>query len=574
MKRTLLTLTVLVMMATAALGVPAKPGLKRMLTLADGSRVEAVLVGDEHGHYWRSADGRAFRMSARQGVFEETDAQAIRQRAQVRRAKADTRRAGRIAPARVGEFGQYVGQKKGLVILVNFTDVTFKEANDAALFNRIANEENFKEGNFVGSVHDYFYAQSEGLFDLTFDVVGPYEVSNTQKYYGGNDRNGDDLRPAEMIIEACQMADADVNFADYDWDGDGEVDQVYVIYAGNGEADSYVDDAIWPHEWDLESAEYYGDGTGPLFLDDVKINTYACGCELNGNNRIDGIGTMCHEFSHCLGYPDFYDTGSAGCRGMDAWDLMDMGSYNGNGYRPAGYTSYERWMAGWREPIELGEDSLEVVGMKSLQDGGEFYIMYNQGHPDEYYLLENRQRTAWDMKIPGRGLLILHVDYSREAWENNTVNNTKNHQRMSWVAADNSYQTLGGYVTAAGMANDPYPYNTNNSFGNETKPAATLFNKNSDGSKLLNKMVYDITRNSDGTISFKYVNKGKLEEEEPDPVPGDDDGIRILPSASVRKGVVYDLQGRRVLEGRGSLDGDGGLRRGLYIRDGRKILVR
>ena len=73
----------------------------------------------------------------------------------------------------------------------------------------------------------------------------------------------DDMHPATMVIEALKLADSQVNYADYDWDGDGEVEQVYVVYAGQGEADGGAANTIWPHEWKLlSSANYYGDGTG------------------------------------------------------------------------------------------------------------------------------------------------------------------------------------------------------------------------------------------------------------------------------------------------------------------------
>ena len=537
MKQFLLTLS-LTVMALAASAVPAKRGLTRTLTLADGTTVTAQLIGDEHGHYWLAPDGRAYQQLPNANFFAQVNPEAVTERANARRQRANARRSARLQQSqRVGEYGNYTGSKKGLIILVNYTDVTFRPANTPDLFDRIANEENFKKDRFVGSIHDYFYAQSEGVFDLTFDVVGPYTVSNTQAYYGGNDRQGNDLRPAEMVIEACQLADPDVNYPDYDWDGDGFVDQVYVIYAGNGEADSNVSNSIWPHEWDLASAAYYGDGSGTQTLDGVRINTYACGGELNGSNAICGIGTMCHEFSHCLGFPDFYDTGNGRGRGMDMWDLMDVGSYNGNGYRPAGYTSYERWMAGWKTPIELDKEPVEVTAMKSLQEGGESYIIYNDGNHNEYFLLENRRKTEWDAGIPGNGLLILHVDYSQSAWYNNTVNNTASHQRMTWVAADNQYQTSGGYLTTNGMATDPYPYAANNSFGNLTSPAATLFNKNTDGSTLLNKIVYEITRNSDGTVSFLYANSPDV----PIEITGDGDYRRVVSTDSLTEDATYLL---------------------------------
>ena len=142
------------------------------------------------------------------------------------------------ASRRVGDFGNYIGARKALVILVNFSDVNFAEGHDNALFQRIANEVGFNEGNFVGSMYDYFYAQSEGQFELTFDVLGPVTVSKTQSYYGGNDSSGNDMHPEEMVKEAVeQIMDQVTDWKQYDWDNDGYVDQVYLIYAGNGEAD-------------------------------------------------------------------------------------------------------------------------------------------------------------------------------------------------------------------------------------------------------------------------------------------------------------------------------------------------
>ncbi len=498
---------VLMLSALTASAVPAKPGLTKKITLSDGSQIVARLVGDEHGHYWLGQDGNAYK-SMDGDVYQRVDAQQVKKRAALRRQAADQRRLRRLAPRKVGEVGSITGQKKGLIILVNFTDVTFQSANNKDLYERIANEENFSYGDFKGSMYDYFKAQSEGQFELTFDIVGPVTVSKTQAYYGSNDSNGNDKYPAKMVIEALQLVDSQVNFANYDWDGDDEVEQVYVVYAGQGEADGGASSTIWPHEYDLNSAKSYGDGSGAQTLDGVKINTYACGGELNGSNNIAGIGTMCHEFSHCLGYPDFYDTDYSGGQGMFMWDLMDSGSYNDDGYRPAGYTSYERWVAGWKTPITL-EATQSVTNMKALQDGGESYIIYNKGNNNEYYLLENRQKTGWDTSLPGAGLLILHVDYSSSVWASNQPNDDPSHQRMTWVAADNQYQytTYQGtkYYTENGAKNDPFPYGSVNAFGKNTTPAATLFNNNADGTKYLDSSVENITQNSNGTISFNFV---------------------------------------------------------------------
>ena len=537
MKKIFLLTLVTMMMAVEAYAVPAKPGLKRVLTLSDGTQVEAQLVGDEHGHYWLARDGRTLVASERAGVFRFADVERLKADAQVRREAVNEQRAQRLERRKVGSYGDYFGKKRGLIILVNFSDVSFESGHDKALYERIANEKNFHEGNFQGSMYDYFYAQSMGQFELEFDIVGPVTVSNTQSYYGRNNYQGNDMRPGEMAREACELADVYVDYSKYDWDGDREVDQVYIVYAGKGEADGGADDTIWPHAWDLRSA------TGSsLTLDGVRINTYACGGELEGQTGdINGIGTMCHEFSHCLGYPDFYDTDHSGGQGMAYWDLMDAGSYNGNGYLPAGYTSYERWVVGWLEPIEL-TDSVSVAGMEALQKGGDAYIMYNDAHPDEYFLLENRQHVGWDRGVPGHGLLILHVDYKASSWKQNNPNNSPKHQRMTWIPADGTYESYGSgsykRYTFEGMRTDTYPSGSNDSFGNDSRPAATLYNENLDGTKLLNKEVYDI-RERNGTISFSFASFNS--EKEPLRPTGDGDYKRVFNYSTLTPDATYLL---------------------------------
>lgn len=524
---------VMLMISMMMMAVPAKRGLTRMITLSDGSTVEARLVGDEFGHFWLTDNGRAYVKTTDADYFTEVNAVSIKEQAMARRSQVNAQRIQRLpgtkmqaASRRVGDFGNYIGARKALVILVNFSDVNFAEGHDNALFQRIANEVGFNEGNFVGSMYDYFYAQSEGQFELTFDVLGPVTVSKTQSYYGGNDSSGNDLHPEEMVKEAVeQIMDQVTDWKQYDWDNDGYVDQVYVIYAGNGEADGGGATTIWPHAWTLDYS-----GIGAVTVDEnLKVNTYACGCELNGSNNINGIGTMCHEFSHCLGYPDFYDTDYSGGQGMSDWDLMDSGSYNGNGYRPAGYTGYERWMAGWKEPVELNTGKATVENMKGLQDGGEFYIMYNDGHKDEYFMLENRTKSGWDKSLPGSGLLIIHVDYDATIWAWNQPNDDPNHQRMTWIPSDGSYNFTGygGNKYPTGLSKDPYPNATsgNNTFDDTSSPAANLYNNNTDGTKLLHKGIKDITKNSDGTISFNYFGPSTIET----PVFSQNGGVIVEP---------------------------------------------
>ena len=511
-KRKVFLVLLVVLVTMTAWAIPAKHGVWKMLTLSDGSEVRAQLVGDEHGHFWRTFEGVAYVKAAEADYYVAADAEMLVQKAKERRQRVNAKRTGRLlAPRKVGSTGTYLGKKKGLILLVDFKDQEFKEANNKALYERIANEEGFSEGNFKGSMNDYFKAQSRGLFELDFDVLGPLTMPKEMAYYGANDSEGNDMHPGEMVCEAVSQAKSQVSdWKQYDWDGDGEVDQVYVIYAGQGEADSGDENTIWPHAWMLSEAVENGDGTGPVTVaSGLKVNQYACGPELNYLGSIDGIGTMCHEFSHCLGFPDYYDIDYSGGQGMGDWDLMCSGSYNDDGYQPAGYTSYERWVAGWMVPVVLESEDVKVEGLKSLQEDGGSYVIYNKRQRNEFFMLENRQLTGWDASLPGAGLLILHVDYDAQIWEENTPNDTPSRQRMTWIPADNNYQyeTYEGekYYTSAGMKTDPYPYKNNNAFNKDTKPAAKFYNKNSDGTYFMNSSVESIVQNADGTVSFSFV---------------------------------------------------------------------
>ena len=518
MKKVLSTM-LLMAVTVAMMAVPAKKGVTKTITV-NGNEVQVMLVGDEHGHYWKAQNGKAYQMIG--GMYQEIDAKVVIEKAKARRAKVNAQRVQRRT---FGHPTTITGQKKAIMILVNFKDEKYKTGHDNALFQKIANKENYNEGKFKGSMADYFKAQSRGKFELDFDVVGPVTVSKNASYYGENDSQGNDKYPGAMVCEAVKLAKEQVSdWTPYDWDNDGKVDQVYVVYAGKGEADGGDDDTIWPHAYDLTSANYYGDGDGPVTVGtNLKVNSYACGPELDGQTGdINGIGTMCHEYSHCLGYPDFYDIDYSGGQGMGAWDLMDAGPYNGGGFQPAGYTSYERWFAGWENPIVLKDQDMTVENMKSLQNGGESYIIYNKGHQDEYYLLENRQLEGWDASLPAAGLLILHCDYNASVWEQNGPNDDPDHQRLTVVPGDGAYQTAIGfdwttgeeyeYFTDEGIVTDPFPQNGYTSFNRSyvaqdkiAKKAARLFNANADGTYCIDSSVEGIKQNADGTISFNFV---------------------------------------------------------------------
>lgn len=587
------------------MAVPAKKGLWKTITLVNGQEVRAQLKGDEFGHFWCTVDGK--RYVAVDGQYQE-ESPAIRQKAARRRAQAQQHRIARLPHKSANGVRRtseaHFGQKKGLILLVNFKDTKFQKNNDQTLYNNVANTQGYADKNgFQGSVADYFKDQSRGQFELTFDVVGPVTVSKDAKYYGENDEDGNDKHPEEMVVEAIKLAkDLVTDWKQYDWDGDNEVDQVMIVFAGEGEADGGSEDTIWPHEWKLSAADMSFD-----IVKGITINTYAVANEGYKDGKkihINGIGTICHEFSHCLGLPDMYDTNYSGNYGMGEWSLMDQGSYNGDGFVPSGYTSYDKYCIGWIEPVEL-TSAQEVKNMRALTDADDVYIIKNPAYPDEYYLLENRQQKGWDAYTPTNGMLILHVDYDPEIWYYNLVNSNNDgsdgypvndHQRCTIFHADGVDKTgelydkmqeaVEKYYAAetdkesdyyldlywdlsdqydADVYGDVYPQPDNNQLTNTSVPRSFLYNANEDGRKLMNIAITDITQNDDGTIAFNFAPDSSGSEEDDNTVYGVT-AIRNVETVVNKTHRIYTLDGRYVGSDYQQL------KRGIYIVNGKKIV--
>lgn len=502
MKKIILSIA-LAMLTLTASAVPARR-TQRTLTLSDGTQVTATLSGDENYHYWKTADGRAFVMNE-ENIPQEISLQQAQSKLQ---AKVQARNAHRIAKrtkhkaAWGAETNPISGERKGLVILVNYKDK--KMQHTQAEYNDYFNKAGYSDNNCTGSVRDYFLSQSYGKFSLDFDVMGPVTLSKNLSYYGDNDSDGNDKHAAEMVAEAVKLAVSGIDLKKYDWDGDGYVDQVYVVYAGYGEHADAPANTIWPHEFELSEAAKYNDGPGALTINGVTIDTYACSSELRGSsgNKMDGIGTACHEFSHCLAIPDMYDTSADGENfGMNVWDLMDYGSYNGEdgyGETPAPFTSYERMYCGWLTPVELTQPC-NVNDMPAITKEPVAYLIRNANpkFPGEYYLLENHQQESWDAYAPAHGMLVLHVDFNSNAWKQNTVNNVASHQRMTIIPADGK---LSHYNTAG----DTWPGTSKKTaLTDSSNPAAKLYNLNSNGRKFMGRPIENITE-KDGLISFTF----------------------------------------------------------------------
>lgn len=500
-----MTLAAGAIVASAAMAIPAKRGLTTTLATADGRTVEATLAGDEFAHYYTATDGRCYTLDA-QGRAVTADPAEIRKRAAARavtRSRGMTHAKG--APAhRMGtsdKLSDYcigsLGDIRIPVILVDYTDRPFTQGDDAkATFTDF-----FQTGEKSG--RQYFLDNSNGRFRPQFDVYGPYHLSQNRAYYGGNDSNGKDRRVGEMVAEGCTLA-TDIDYSLYDNDGDGNCDVVIFIYAGNGEAQSGIANTVWPCQWNLTSSEY----SKSITIGGVGINNFAVFNELNGTStsRIDGIGTFAHEFSHCLGLPDYYSTGRGEYYGMGSWSLMDYGAYNDSGYTPLGYSAYDKLTMGWideiPEPVPGSTLTLPVFNQKSA-DTDVAYRLTGKS-PDEYYVIENRDRQGWDQYMTDEGLMIYHVTYNRENWDYNWVN-SQNPLGMAMVCADNRRDD---YTEST----DLFPYGGKNAFTDNTSPAATL---NSGGK--LGKPITNITRDSStGIVTCTFMEGASAELPAPD----------------------------------------------------------
>ncbi len=528
MKKVFITLCTSAFLGVSSLfALPAR-SIPETVTQPDGTVVTVRVVGDEFYHYQMTADGIPVVRDA-DGFYRYAElapdgtavaGQVIARDAHLRTASdkvyLEQLAARKVSQGMVAQR-QLKRQQKlrsvarramqattgddvhGLVLLVEFSDQKFNAANTLEDFKEMMNKEGYNYQGAIGSARDYFIAQSDGQFRPTFDVVGPITLDRAMAYYGGNDKyTGNDSRPEDMVIDACRKVESTVDFSIYDRDNDGFVDLVYVIYAGYGESANdnagSLDDTIWPHAWYI----YQGAGK-EVSVDGKLLDAYACSAELQGNTGTyrDGIGSFCHEYSHTLGLPDFYDT-SGSNYGMSTWSLMDYGCYNGpdmngdghsDGSVPVGYTAYEREFCGWLTIEEL--TSPATVSLENLADSKKAYKIVSSDK-NQYFTLENRQQTGWDTYMASSGLMILKVDYDQMIWDNNIVNCEPTRQRMTIMPADNHrsfYDETG----------DLYPYKNNNSFTDQSTPAAVT-----NTGLLLGKPVTNITQ-TDGVITFDFM---------------------------------------------------------------------
>jgi M6 family metalloprotease-like protein len=391
-----------------------------------------------------------------------------------------------------------------LVILVNFQDNKYAELPEPKeKMYDLLNSENYTLNGATGSARDYFNFISDNRFHPTFDIYGPVTLDNDEAYYAQTDQKYTDesgkevsmYAPGLMIKEAVEKLDSEIDFTKYDANKDGLVDFVYVFFAGKtATSTSMLQKYIGAHAYTLTSA------IGEMVeVDGVKVDRYATSGELNSDNKLTPVGTFCHEFSHVLGLPDYYDTANNGsstdCFSPGSFSLMDAGMYNNSGYTPPVYSSYERYAIEWLKPIEItGTADVTLLPMTAPYPMA--YKINDIANPQEYFLFEARAKHYWDSYLDAAGLAVWHIDFDLDIWQSNKVNNTASHQRIDLVEADNNQ-------TSTSRSGDLFPgYSTVCEYTSELAPLFVNWDKKSVGYSVKNIMT-----NPDGTVSLRFESK-------------------------------------------------------------------
>ncbi len=487
----------------------------------DGSTITYFLHGDEHCHFITTSDGKLLTKHPSSGiVYASIDADGLPVASSVtahnlsernneerlflekigdidlvstatrlrrKNKRPEATRSLSAEDYRLGLFSDKYplkGSPKALIILVEYKDVSFSLDDPYDYFNRMLNEKGFADNGATGSVSDWFEYNSRGEFTPDFDVLGPVVLPKERSYYGANDRMGNDRNPEQMVLHAMEALDDSVDFSQYDTDKDGFIDNVFVFYAGYGEADSDLEYTVWPHSYNISYAQ-----PGKTYtFDGVVVDKYACSNEIDYvYKRTDGIGTFVHEFSHVMGLPDLYPTTYTSSFTPGSYSVLDYGPYNNQGRTPPNYSAFELNALGWLTPefmTENGEYTLE-----NLSESHKCFLVPTENQ-NEFFLLENRQKTGNDKFIPAQGMIVWHIDYDYQSWYNNTVNNTPDHMRVRMILADNR-------ATESTRTGDVFPGKAKvTSFTPSTKPAFVDWNK-----KPVGVSINDIDLN-EGIISF------------------------------------------------------------------------
>lgn len=387
--------------AITASAIPAQPGTFKYKQ-PDGTVIELRLHGDEFFHWTTRVSDGAVVVLGSDGFYRPGTLDIARREAgRTMRTRTNSLRAINNKGIRTHNDDPMThGQRHVPVILVEYADLGFVINNPAESFGNLLNQNGYSANGGTGSVRDYYYDNSHGAFEPMFDVYGPVTLSGKMADYGTD-------RAANALVEAARALDNQINFADYDYDNDGQVDMLLMYYPGHNPAEHGPEENIWPHQSNISVYN--------IRLDGKILSRYFCTSELRGSSgaRMCGIGTTCHEFAHSLGLPDFYDTDyeeNGKCGAVYYFSLMDSGSYLNDGRTPPYFNTEERIFLGWMSDDDVPELPDGNVSLTSVNNEVS-YRSYTDTE-GEYFLYECRDHTGWDAYLPA-GLVVYHVDKSK-----------------------------------------------------------------------------------------------------------------------------------------------------------------
>ncbi|MDY5313419.1 MAG: M6 family metalloprotease domain-containing protein, partial [Prevotella sp.] len=411
------------------------------------------------------------------------------------------------------------------VVLVNFKDAEFKINKPKEAFEQLFNSDtqadlgNRNDRNY-GSVAKYFRDMSHGAFTPKFKVYDPVTVDKPETYYGGkNEDDNSDEEPRLLVKDALKLVEDQVKENDItSFCSDGKtIDCVYIVYAGLGQNDGGDGTTVWANCWTTDGATLGG----------KKVRWYTMSGELSPWKikdgtipALNGLGVICHEFSHSLGLPDMYPTAESAHldnQEMEYWDLMDGGEYTYNGFCPTAYTAFEKEQMGWPVVIETLNSDKNVTMTTSTEQGGTAYKIVNPQNYKEYLMLEYIQQKGWNQYLFGNGLLVYHVCLPSETLYSGTrLNNTPGYPGMAVVPADGA--CLSSYLEANendyvnSLYGDLFPGTGNLQGQNVTElsdtnkqPNFCWYNATKTEKLNTNKAINNIKYDT-GELTFDYVN--------------------------------------------------------------------
>ena len=397
------------------------------------------------------------------------------------------------------------------LLLIDFPDM--EATYSVETFDDLLNQEGYvgSQGP-TGSYRDFYLEISYGQFNAYTDVMGWYTSSQPHIYYGDDTPNSSN-RVREMIGNAIDEAEAQgVDWSEYDNDGNGYVDGINIVHAGQG-AEEGDGSNIWSHKWNLGPYARYYDG---VWIDSYAINPEKQDAGYNGFPGLTHIGVICHEFGHALGLPDLYDTDNSSS-GIGTWGLMSGGSWGGNGsspWYPAHMSAWAKVQLGWVDPIVLDDEISITLDINNVEENPIIFKLNGPYYTNQYFLFENRQKIGSDQTLKNSGLLIWHINDSQN-------NNTNDYNRLvDLEQADGLFQLNDG--TNNGDLSDPYPGVINvNRFANETTPSSQY--NNGTTSNIIVKDIVEV----DGVITATFQNMPSLNLTNVNSIEivGDNDGI-------------------------------------------------